>query len=440
MGRVYPFASGIIIWLGPGDTGGLDAIKTIEEDREPSDPQRIKALMRICERPWFRRVWVAQELALAREDPIVHIGHYTFLWDTLYQACLASYEINFKTPKLGYSEFWSVASATVGIGDVRTSAIRRRWKGRTHKPEEQDDFFHKLSAATYGQATDPCDTVYGVLGITRPDLPIHADYTKSVAEVYIESVGYLLENDFLQCFLVWSLHAPRDESITESPGVTGLPSWVMDLSITSQLRKVHSYYYSINLCVDFMTLEEKLDEGRNKFRRLARIGHANKLHTVGKFQVMMQLHDTILEPKGFTNEQLVHGSIGKHWIHNHLDCGVRATLEKFRTAPHDQPVLSEDETQCLEEVLRACTNNTVFLTCDGHMGMVYHPDGILAGDIVVGLFRTSMTFVLRPLDDGTYHMINTAYLTQSGRDCEDTTAEDVWEDPGRFCMQRYTIV
>jgi hypothetical protein len=57
MGYVCRNASAVAIWLGPGDSDEEKAIVNTK-DYNGWDTQAIRVLGRICERPWFRRVWV----------------------------------------------------------------------------------------------------------------------------------------------------------------------------------------------------------------------------------------------------------------------------------------------------------------------------------------------------------------------------------------------
>jgi hypothetical protein len=57
MGSIYRDASAVAIWLGPGTEEEEEVIRKIGR---PSDwnIQNIDILIRVCQRPWFRRVWV----------------------------------------------------------------------------------------------------------------------------------------------------------------------------------------------------------------------------------------------------------------------------------------------------------------------------------------------------------------------------------------------
>ena len=69
-------------------------------------------------------------------------------------------------------------------------------------------------------------------------------------------------------------------------------------------------------------------------------------------------------------------------------------------------------TDALDNVLKGARNRTLFTTDSRRLGQPYHPDqnGIREGDILVGLFGINFPFILHPLADGSYKMINIAHV------------------------------
>lgn len=56
MSRIYSTASAVVIWLGPGDDSDAEAISKIISWQTTWDLPFYRTLIRICKRPWFRRV------------------------------------------------------------------------------------------------------------------------------------------------------------------------------------------------------------------------------------------------------------------------------------------------------------------------------------------------------------------------------------------------
>lgn len=86
MGSIYSMAKRVVIWLGPASEDSGLAIDFIQElkaklpsiqlnvnlcQRTLTEPFHPKwaALSRFCERPWFSRLWVIQEVVLASKLP-----------------------------------------------------------------------------------------------------------------------------------------------------------------------------------------------------------------------------------------------------------------------------------------------------------------------------------------------------------------------------------
>lgn len=89
MGDVFSSAEQVIIWLDPERKNDQYAIEIIKRQHIPVEAGEAALLMRvfkrICQRPWFSRLWVAQELALAKHTPVVRLGPRTVTWDDLYR-------------------------------------------------------------------------------------------------------------------------------------------------------------------------------------------------------------------------------------------------------------------------------------------------------------------------------------------------------------------
>lgn len=111
MGQIYNNAMQVLVWLGPEDEStpmALEAIKrlsagvvltwdhrnchTIPESEaeivqyEPKKsnitPQHWDSLRRLIQRPWFRRLWIRQEVQLASKV-LVRCGYIEIAWEEL---------------------------------------------------------------------------------------------------------------------------------------------------------------------------------------------------------------------------------------------------------------------------------------------------------------------------------------------------------------------
>ncbi|KAK7743526.1 hypothetical protein SLS53_004060 [Cytospora paraplurivora] len=83
MGQIYSKAAQVLIWLGPAADGSnelLDHMSAGEASEETVNPTLQDASLAMMTRPWFTRIWVQQEFALARQDPIFCCGRYVVSW------------------------------------------------------------------------------------------------------------------------------------------------------------------------------------------------------------------------------------------------------------------------------------------------------------------------------------------------------------------------
>ncbi|KAF5617316.1 heterokaryon incompatibility het-6 [Fusarium tjaetaba] len=75
MGEIFTEAVGVISWLGPvRDDSDLAMYAMRFNERPDSDSRELKALLSLCHRRYWRRVWIIQELYLAKSY-VVWCGH-----------------------------------------------------------------------------------------------------------------------------------------------------------------------------------------------------------------------------------------------------------------------------------------------------------------------------------------------------------------------------
>lgn len=80
MGRIYAGAEEVLIWLGfaPVDAGSLDDLRYIIEHQLEFSARdwivKLSLVRNILSRPWFERLWVIQEVALAQRGTVI-LGH-----------------------------------------------------------------------------------------------------------------------------------------------------------------------------------------------------------------------------------------------------------------------------------------------------------------------------------------------------------------------------
>ncbi|KAH4169655.1 hypothetical protein HBI70_136960 [Parastagonospora nodorum] len=272
MGDVFKKADGVVVWLGKDDEFVHDALKTIRTIASTSDkswplvpytsfyePEKAPHLnlsfynwlgfIVLVNRPWFKRAWVVQEIALAKSATVV-CGKHVFPWEVLSKALsfvkVTKFYHHLRTEKLrhvatlrkkpGIYRRVLQAKLSVDMGPVYINETRMDISAASQacsKPVVRSPSLRMLlDKHRFSKSSDPRDKVYAFLGLAdRTKIPFRhhpsvliPDYNRSVQDVYTETARVLL-NSHKELSL---LSHVEDHS---SRRIEGLPSWVPDLSV-----------------------------------------------------------------------------------------------------------------------------------------------------------------------------------------------------------------
>ncbi|KAI3322501.1 HET-domain-containing protein [Xylariaceae sp. AK1471] len=246
MPRIYQGAKRVVVYLGETADDSDAAMNWIHEIDQPSDysespfsskdpgfPQVDRAMVEaLFQRPWFCRVWVLQEITLAREAVVI-CGSWEVGWDSFrafrYWNCSQRW-----VKTLPYSVDYA-ESRSSGLSNFIPYAVR---------------LFKMLKALRPCKATDARDKLFAILPlldweqkqmlsqfqewrqgpdhdcwepgyydeIVRQTFTVRADYGSSVQQVFTELAGFLLQDIGLD-----TLRLVVDSSLAPQ-----LPSWVID--------------------------------------------------------------------------------------------------------------------------------------------------------------------------------------------------------------------
>jgi hypothetical protein len=200
MGSIFGQAERVIAWLGPSDfDSGMDYVPfCLDTDSEALMLTKYKTLARpgrgytvleqltdIFQRPYWHRLWVAQEFILGR---------------TLLVACGAR-----ALPWADLAQFEAVLQTDANSGDTRvvgdaTSHFRlrrERLENDIAKPLSLDSVLIRLS---HLNCSDPRDKVFGLLALTSSDVVV--DYSRSPEEVFWSALPSLQASSMDSHFLV----------------------------------------------------------------------------------------------------------------------------------------------------------------------------------------------------------------------------------------------
>ncbi|KAJ4985742.1 heterokaryon incompatibility protein [Stagonosporopsis vannaccii] len=472
MKDIYSSADRVLVYLGPEHPGDAAATACFRNDEVPKPEEEYFSLLdrieSICQRPWFGRVWIAQELALSQRDPTVYLGTITLPWSQFY-----NYVVKLERPPAfldGHpriTAFMRIMYRMKRLGRVRAS--------RTTSLNLQ------IYRSAPAQATDPRDKVFGLLGIcafTPNQMHVSPDYTKSTSRVFAEATISMLQEGENLPYGLLPLQPPRilhDGSLYQQ--LPDLPTWALDLNISSQAPELHGQngpYWLIPtravhpgaLLCHTNHIPDRVQVS-DDFKCLRIVGlHLGTIDTTDSTTInsdgymgfqkrataLRNIFNSFLKPRHITANSLLHA------------------LTIDRKTPVLDPKLSEQLPKVFEEllssqeeiafpspffdVLVALSGHEgchLFLTDNDAVGITYHPDtthGVRQGDEVVGLLGINFPFILRPVreklgDNPVYKMINVAHVADHQWEhdfLQNAAADAQWSDFTKYGLKKYAIV
>ncbi|KAI1288295.1 hypothetical protein F5Y03DRAFT_401787 [Xylaria venustula] len=247
MGDVYRRASRVVAWLGPAENNSDKALdfleyissqikfdwktrtlsppsgwsdfdarisnKDMEWNSDQLEPTTLIATRCLWEREWFYRVWIRQEIILAKAA-ILQVGHRKLKWQAFRSA-------------IGCINCKPMSHGPKGPGFHSVYTVCEWFEAR---PYSLDTLRWDLHDA---QCRDPRDRIYGIMSLLHHDaraLNIQPNYLKLSVEVYR---GVLLEwiarHRTLEFLTACELAGPEPVIIEGKR----LPSWVPNWSILS---------------------------------------------------------------------------------------------------------------------------------------------------------------------------------------------------------------
>jgi len=232
MPDIYSRAKTVLVYIGEEDNNSSWLLNTIAKSTS-ADWKNLataaigQALADLWRRRFFSRVWVLQEVTLARKADLI-CGNTTIPWRYLQPPHLTSLGL------LGWTS----------SPDLRPpAAIYFDHKAFTHP----NQLLNLLDFASICKAQDPRDKVYSLLGLLPGGTPqgLDVDYTLSVDRVYMNTAHFLAQR--------FGWYRVLYHARVREPRVPDLPSWAPDWSVPrSQFKQLvfehdHNYPESFTL-------------------------------------------------------------------------------------------------------------------------------------------------------------------------------------------------
>ncbi|KAM5383828.1 hypothetical protein ACJZ2D_001817 [Fusarium nematophilum] len=209
-------------------------IKDIEElfvvdktmmTRENHASPTWKAIDSLLKRPYWKRLWVLQEMVLAKNLTIC-CGTRSISWHHLRTAVEDG--VNSCASSAGRPYFdgkvWAVLQFITNASIMAVSSCRRM----IHKSHPIFDYFIWTGLL---EATNPRDYVYGILGMAKSDMPV--DYDAPVETIYHEQGIAWYEWAAVNAVIMEPIQY-AGIGHHQCPALEDLPSWIPHLSCIGQ--------------------------------------------------------------------------------------------------------------------------------------------------------------------------------------------------------------
>lgn len=221
MRSIYVIAKTVLVWLGEAREEsdlGMDLISDMDsvdfEELNSQDPptKAWVAMLRIFQRPWWTRVWIVQEISAARIEPLVGCGQKWLPWSDFEKVDDLIGEQETKYDSTGKDVINPISNLRAIRQGTQSKLATSVWRKLSLL----------LKATLVCECGDPRDKVFALLGLTEEtgQGKLIPDYSKSVSQVYAETIRYLIHTERKLNELSFSQPSRQHE----------LPTWVPDWS------------------------------------------------------------------------------------------------------------------------------------------------------------------------------------------------------------------
>lgn len=260
MRDIYSQAEEVFVWLGrpecrrePGDEAeeikAITLVKDLAQSPEifHKDPKafveaatggdapgRWKALANIFQHQWFHRLWVHQEIIVAKRARVLGLS-YCIAWEIITVAALAiEHHVrhwDLYAHDLDDNEAWNSSLKTLVGGAGHTNVLLRcfpQWfYDRENRIISGVSLLELLQNTRHYQCSNPldkCFAIFGLVSTTHLDsFMLHPDYGLKVAELYTYLAWFIIRGT--GSLEILCLAGLSNSNKTAEPQ---LPSWVVD--------------------------------------------------------------------------------------------------------------------------------------------------------------------------------------------------------------------
>ncbi|KAK5659782.1 hypothetical protein OQA88_993 [Cercophora sp. LCS_1] len=225
-------------------------------DRNPFEPSRIECLAKLVHNEYWTRIWILQEVVLARHGQLLAGNHhitldmFSMIWTTMHEISLTKsitveqrQSLTQVATEAAHLELRGLAQSRLGqpssldIVQELCGNWLRMWR-RDLSTDSCSDIFGLLEFTQDFLATDPRDRVFALQSLlSRGRRVMASDYALTEADVYARATLFEIERTGKLYPITWSGIGFEPNE----PRLVGLPSWVTNFA---EKRRKHLLFAS----------------------------------------------------------------------------------------------------------------------------------------------------------------------------------------------------
>jgi hypothetical protein len=194
MGRIYSAAQSVVVWLGEEADNSAALFDFLNRSTAAGATQRSQtsnqidsrtfwtSFKRLCQREYWKRVWIVQEVILARKLEIL-FGDKRMPWATLESACL-------KPEKMPSIRFAANKACRRSINTSNFGLFIRQRASKQRK-----SLLELVRVYANSESTDPRDAIYGLIGLASDGQELAVNYSAGIESIYAEVMELCTEED-----------------------------------------------------------------------------------------------------------------------------------------------------------------------------------------------------------------------------------------------------
>lgn len=190
MSEVFSSAHWVLAWLGGAPSAFFldQGWRYVTRENDVWNEDHLHAAITICTRPYWSRIWIVQELLLAKGVRLwcgMHEIRDRRFWKVAQKCDQKWRRYSGMMPEEMYNDFFQGKSRVlVGEAGLLSGSRRSRHNG----------LFDLLNTYSHNLCTDPLDRIFGLQAIVHPQQRVLIDYSRALDDLIHESLMIILHS------------------------------------------------------------------------------------------------------------------------------------------------------------------------------------------------------------------------------------------------------